>query len=225
MLLNNDLLFIVGSVIVGGIFTYTLYNNIFTTYNSKSLVNTLPNLDSINELPESSFPILQSNNLHKIDAGVQTCNTNVEIGVQADNIQVDVGVQTPIKSLWSTFKDWIQEIFSMNSSDVQTPTIIRVENWRDNLDSTQTVSTNTINSVVSRSNSNNLLETGESVSNLQSPVEDPDIIYHITDPTMLVNILREPGVEMENILELNQTIIKYNDVILNVDPSLIYFFI
>jgi len=39
MLLNNDLLFIVGSVIVGGIFTYTLYNNIFTTYNSKSKLN------------------------------------------------------------------------------------------------------------------------------------------------------------------------------------------
>lgn len=57
MLFNNDLLFVVGSVIVGGLFTYSFYNNIFTTNNSESLVNTLPNLDTIN-LTESSFPVL-----------------------------------------------------------------------------------------------------------------------------------------------------------------------
>jgi len=48
MFFNNDLLFAVGSIIVGGIFTYVFYNKIITVNNSESLVNTLPNLDSIN---------------------------------------------------------------------------------------------------------------------------------------------------------------------------------
>jgi hypothetical protein len=75
MLFNNDLLFIVGSVIVGGIFTYTFYNNIFTNYNSESLVNTLSNV-SENTIPipvpdPTPLPIL-GNNPNYVDVGVQT---------------------------------------------------------------------------------------------------------------------------------------------------------
>jgi hypothetical protein len=47
MNLNNDLLFVVGSFIVRGIFTSTLYNKIFTTVHNNSLVNTIPNIDTI----------------------------------------------------------------------------------------------------------------------------------------------------------------------------------
>jgi hypothetical protein len=54
MLFNNDLLIVVGSVIIGGLFTYTFYNNIFITYNSESLVNTTTTqtstLDSISDI-------------------------------------------------------------------------------------------------------------------------------------------------------------------------------
>ena len=34
MFFNNDLLFVLGSVIIGGVFTYTFYNNYITTNNS-----------------------------------------------------------------------------------------------------------------------------------------------------------------------------------------------
>jgi hypothetical protein len=42
---------------------------------------------------------------------------------------------------------------------------------------------------------------------------------------MLVNILREPRVQMENLIEFNQSIITFNDLIINVDPDLINYFI
>jgi len=53
MFFNNDLLFVVGSILVGGIFTYTFYNKIITTNNIESLVNTTatqPSLNSISKL-------------------------------------------------------------------------------------------------------------------------------------------------------------------------------
>jgi hypothetical protein len=114
MFLNNDLLLVVGSIIVGGVFTYTFYNNIFSTYNSESLVNTTSSLDSIGpqatELSESTYTSIQPNNalaIHQMEANVQT-----------HNLHVDVGVQTESASLWSMFKNWLRKVFSVNSSDV-----------------------------------------------------------------------------------------------------------
>jgi len=59
MFFNNDLLFVVGSVIIGDIFTFTYYNNIFTTNNNISLVNTNPSIDSISELSKSTSVVIQ----------------------------------------------------------------------------------------------------------------------------------------------------------------------
>lgn len=107
MLLNNDLLFVVGSFIVGGIFTYSFYNNIFTTVNKgESLVNTIPNIDSIN-LAESAYPVLQPNVLHKIDVGVQTEATVqvADASVQATNTYVNTGIQTSARMWYETVKN------------------------------------------------------------------------------------------------------------------------
>lgn len=130
---------LVTSIIISGLFSYSIYN-IFTTsttlptYNevgvqTESLVNTQPSIDTISELPETVYPVLQPN-------------------VLPDHLHVNVGVQT--KSLFAMFKEWLKETFSINSSDIGvTPTEVRVENWVGNLDSTQIVSTNSMNSVVS----------------------------------------------------------------------------
>jgi len=45
-------------------------------------------LDTIQELPETSFPIIQPNILHKVD-----------MGIQPDTLYVDVGIQIKLDGL------------------------------------------------------------------------------------------------------------------------------
>lgn len=172
MFFNYDSLslvpFVVVSILVGGIFTYNLYNHttintptatykevgIQCTPNNESLVNTVqPNLDSMN-LAESAYPVLQPNNLHLID----------------------VGTQTPAHSIFRMFKDWLMELFSMTNS-IPTPTDIKVEKWIDNLDSTQIISQNDINSVVPNNQLPTLINVGDSISNLGTVTTNAVVDY------------------------------------------------
>ena len=215
MLFNHgslaDLPLIVVGVAVLSIFAYTSYNIFMASgpTNNESLVNTIPNLDTINDLPESAFPILDANNLHKIDVGVQTdVVTPTEVAQQATNLYVDASVQTPTRSLWRAFKDWILDRFTdINSSSIQTPTTVRVENWMQDLSSTQEVSSNDINSVVSvTSPINPIVE--ESVSIIQSPVSN----HYLPIPSLELPIVEEsvsnkleaivdPAVVKQNLIE------------------------
>ena len=131
MLLNNDLLIVVGSIIIGGIFTYTFYNNIFTTNNSESLVNTSstspldtnivtyisnstlqttapvthsPTLDTISNLPLV--------NLNHLDVGVQV---QIDQGVQASS-HVNTGMQTSNRMWLESIKNWINDILGTSSN-------------------------------------------------------------------------------------------------------------
>ena len=231
MFFNNDLLFVVGSVIVGGIFTYTFYNNIFTTNNSESLVNTLPNIDSMN-LAESTYPVTQPNLLHKIDVGVQT-EANVQVAdasVQAANTYVNAGMQTSARMWYETIKNWIMEILSMRSSEFQpnTPTEVRVEDWLNNLENTQLVSQNSMNSVISNTPNN----VGESVSNAEENI----LVEYANSQTKFDNgsraeyfniISPQVDVTLENIM-VNDTQYMFaviNDVILTLDPNIFNLFL
>jgi hypothetical protein len=138
MFLNNDLLIVVGSIIIGSVFTYTFYNNIFTTNNSESLVNTIPSLDSINELP------------------VATIN------------HVNVGIQTESNSLWSLFKDRLRDVFSVNSSDVGSFGHNKVNNWINNLNPTQSLPSPNVISQASITNLDTLVNVSDSVSNISA---------------------------------------------------------
>jgi len=104
MFFNNDLLFVVGSIIVGGIFTYSFYNNIFTTVNKgESLVNTVSNLDSniqFVNLPNHSY----------VDSIVQTDNIQVEATVQTANTYINTGKQTSSRMWLESIKNWIDNI-------------------------------------------------------------------------------------------------------------------
>lgn len=229
MLLNNDLLFVAGSFIVGSIFTYSIYNYIFTTVNNgESLVNTLPNFDSINELPESTLPVMQPNILHKIDVGVQTSNIQVEavpVAVQPGNLYIDVGVQTSSNSLFSKFKDWLLELISIRSSQIPTPAEVRIENWLDNLDSSQVVSTPTANSIVSVSNLQRVdpifnesiaLEYAKSQANLD--IGSRAEYFNTISPQL--------DVDLHNIM-VNDTQYMFaviNDVLLTIDPNIFNLF-
>lgn len=184
MFFNYDSIpFVVTGIIVSGLFAYSFYN-IFITHN-ESLVNTSLNLDTVAELSESTYPILEPTNLHQIDACVQTTPINLEASVQTANIHVNTGVQTSARMWYETLKNWITELLSINSSEIQgvTPTEARVENWMSNLDSTQVVSSNSPNSVVT--NLPNLVVPNDSVSNIVAEaVVKPEFIIsaeHLTN--------------------------------------------
>jgi hypothetical protein len=166
MFLNNDLLFVVGSVIfiAGGIFTfrYATKYNIFTT--GESLVNT--NSDLSNNLPSTSTQLIdasvQTTNI-QIEAGVQAANTYVNTGMQTsarmwyESIRnwindilgpttshsgpgyVDVGVQTNAISTWQTVKQWFLDACSIRSSELSSLGQNKVTKWRTGLDSIQSV--------------------------------------------------------------------------------------
>jgi len=182
---------VVTTVIIGGLFSYSIYS-IFTinttvpTFNevgvqTESLVNTLqPNIDSISELPETLYPVLQPN-------------------VLPDNLHVDVGVQTTTKSLYTMFKNWLRELFSINSSDIGiTPTEVRVENWIDNLNTTQIVSTNSMNSVVSNNQLPNLVNMGESVSNVSITTDVVDYSYVELFGNVVETVTSEAAIQAAN---------------------------
>jgi len=82
MFFNYDSLFVVGSVIfiVGGIFTLSKYNiftsvaSVATVNKGESLVNTIPNLDTVTKLPEgpeaAKLLVLEPSNLQYVEASV-----------------------------------------------------------------------------------------------------------------------------------------------------------
>jgi len=148
MLFNNDLLFVVGSIIVGGLFTYTFYNNIFTTNNNDSLVNTLPNIDSVNTvISENTTPIPVPNPTPLPILGPNNPN------------YVDVGVQTNVPgSLWGTIKQWFLDILSVRDSEFSSIGINKVENWKTNLDFIQSVDLHNSESLLSPQSNNTYLE-------------------------------------------------------------------
>jgi len=145
MSFNYDLLIVVGSIIVGGVFTYTFYNNIFTTNHSESLVNTTTQTSTLDSI--SQLPVVPVNH-------------------------VDIGIQTESKSLWSLFKDWLREVFSANSSDYGSFGNNRVNNWIDNLSTIQVTPSqaslqniNVINQA-SVTNLDTLVNASDSASNI-----------------------------------------------------------
>lgn len=198
MFFNYDSMpFVVTAVIVGGLFTYSFYN-IFTINSTptvisktvgvqtESLVNPVqPSIDSISELPETIYPVLQPT-------------------ILPDKLHVDVGVQTSTKSLWNLFKEWLNEVLSINSSDIGvTPTEVRVENWIGNLDSTQLVSTNSMNSVISNNQLPELIKLGESVSNIDVPAVVTNAVVDYSQISIVGEIVIETATNQAFIQAVN----------------------
>ena len=276
MLFNNDSMVVVSAILVLGVFSYTFYNNIFTTVpnnpiinnglNNESLINTNSSLDPLNEL---------SSNLQYVEANVQTANINVEASVQTANTYVntgmqtsarmwyqsvknwideilgttsntnpqyvDVGVQTNATSTWGTVKQWFLEVCSVRSSELSSLGQNKVAKWRNKLDSIQSVdlhdSESTLNKITFHDPNDSTLDklvnpddSASQISEVISELQDVGSnivgpVYNITDPTMYVNILREPGVEAIFSDDLTQTFLKFNDILLTVDPSIANYFI
>ena len=178
MLFNNDSMFVLGSLIFIGVVLFTSYNYyIFTTKAGmiESLVNTssTPLAPSENTIP---IPIPEPGKLASqyIEAGVQTVNTPA--------------------SLWQSFKNWLIEAFSVNTSEIESIGMEGVNNWRNNLDSVQSValhdSESSLDSVSSNSTVQELLAPNDSASMVSGPVTEvaTNVVnaIEIIDPTFII---------------------------------------
>ena len=206
---------------IGSLFSYSFHYIYSTnTINNDSLVNTLQNLDTINPLPESAFPILNPNNLHRIDVGVQTSEINVDVGVQASNIHVDVCVQT--NSLWSIFKDWLFDKLSIfNVSIPSTPSSVRIDTWMENLDTNQTVSSPSMISDISTSDPK--IMDNVFLLDYANSQETWDIGSRVE---YINTVSQELNVELETLFVhgVQHMFIIIQDVILTVNPEIFYMF-
>lgn len=100
MLLNNDLLFVAGSIIfigAGVILTYSFYKGP-TINKGESLVNTNSSLDSISKL-DSNVQLDNLPNLDYVEVAVQTANIPVEASIQATPTYENTGMQTTAR-MW-----------------------------------------------------------------------------------------------------------------------------
>lgn len=135
-------------------------------------------------------------------------------------------MQTSVRMWYETVKNWVTELLSMRSSELQglTPTEVRVENWINNLDNTQLVSQNSINSVIS----NKIVEPVSNVGdNILLEYAQSQTNFDIGSRAEYFNIISpQVDVTLENIM-VNDTQYLFavvKDVILTLDPNIFNFF-
>jgi len=267
MLFNNDLLFVVGSIIVKGIFTYSFYNNIFTTNNSESLINTNYSLNPISRLdtniqldnlPNHNYvdSIVQTDNI-QVEASVQTANTYINTGMQTssrmwlesiknwiDNIlgdsgitsshsgpgYVDVGVQTNAtaalqnyQSMWTTVKQWFLDVCSIRSSQLSSMGYNKIEKWRNNLDSIQSVDLHdsenplTVLKFGTESSLQQLVTPDDSTSNICEVISENNLqnvetanrFYDMNNPADVLDLMNDPTV----VFSINSATLPGDDLI------------
>ena len=122
----------------------------------------------------------------------------------------------------------------MRNSELQgvTPTEVRVENWINNLDNTQLVSQNSMNSVISNTPIDNLINVGESVSNVGEKIlveyAQSQTNFDIGSRAEYFNTISpQLDVTLENVMVNGSHYLfaVINDVILTLNPNIFNFFI
>lgn len=162
----------------------------------------------------------------------------LESNVQLDNLPkhgyVDAAVQTESKSLWQNFKDWLRDVFSVNSSDVGTFGHDKVDNWRNNINSTQSVDIQDSESSLTNikfgntSDLQNLVDTNDSVSNISEVLSNNSVsestrVYDITDPELLNLYMKDDTKEYQVIDNIHYVV--SDNISLSIDPSIADLFI
>lgn len=201
MFFNNDSIVVVSAILVLGVFTYTFYNNIFTTVHNtsntveyrevgvqtESLVNTAPSTESISELSGSTNSFL-----------------------------------------WDLFQVWLKKLYGINGTDiVRTPTDVKVVNWLCKLNSSQSIPSSNEISGSSESNIQELVEVSDLIYDNSESVQELVSLYDIMDYTQYGHAISQPNAIFDHIFfnNIHQYFIFINDIILSVNPDLITPFI
>lgn len=165
MLFNYDLFEIVAvGFVISGLLIVTMYKS--SPINTESLVNTISPLDSVNTvISENTTPIPVPD------------PTPLPILGHNNPKYVDVGIQTDAPgSLWKTIKQWFLDVYSMRSSELSSMGQNKVENWKTNLDSIQSVDLHNSESSLStqsiNTNLDKLIDPNDSASNIGEVVSN-----------------------------------------------------
>jgi hypothetical protein len=256
MFFNYDSFEIVAiAFIVSGILIQSLY--ISSALPNESLVNTNSNLDlsfQSNNLATTQLidASVQTDVNIQVEASVQAVNTYVNTGIQtsarmwlesirnwiteilgttsntpATGQYVDVGVQTNAPSLWVSVKQWFLEVCSIRSSDLSSIGYNKVTNWRNKLDSIQSVdlhdsesplthiafdSPNTCNSTLDK-----LVDPDESASQVTEVVSESSLqnvetvnrFYDMNNPADVLDLMNDPTV----VFSVNPATLPGDDII------------
>jgi hypothetical protein len=150
----------------------------------------------------------------------------------------DVGVQTNAPSFFETVKQWFLEVYSIRSSELSSIGNNRVDKWRNNLDSIQSVDLHdsesplTILKFGNDSPLQKLVDPNDSVSNVSEVVSvaspkatgDGGKVYDVTDLEILNQLMEDPSTySFYDITDNTHYLI--GDTILSVDPSIWCLFI
>ena len=208
MFFNNDSIVVVSAILVLGVFTYTFYNNIFTTVHNTSNTIVYKEVGVQTESLVNTVPCIKPN-------------------ISPDRFHVDAEVQT--KSLWELIKEFLNEFLGINGSDlVSSSTDDKVENWLKNLDPSQNIPANDVISGSSNSNLQNLVEVSDLIcENSESNVQGLSTFYDIMDSSHYGQVISHPNAIFDHI-EVNSIhhyFIFINDIFYSVNPDLINCFI
>jgi hypothetical protein len=230
--------FIVGGVILTYSFYNNIFP---TVNKGESLVNTndISNLDSniqLDNLPNHSYveASVQATNI-QVESSVQAANTYVNTGVQTsarmwlESIRnwineilgttaspsgpgyVDVGVQVNTTSMWATVKQWFLEVCSIRSSEISSLGYNKVNNWKNKLDSDQSVDLHNSDSPLttlkfeSDSELQYLVDPNDSasqisevVSNSATNINSSIRVYDMTNRVDVLDLMNDPTVVFSN---------------------------
>jgi hypothetical protein len=114
MLFNNDSMVVVSAILVLGVFSYTFYNNIFTTVPNNPIINNGLNNESLintNSVLEAGVAADQPSNLTSqyVEASVQASDPNIVN-------YVNTGMQTSSRMWLESIRNWITEILGTTSN-------------------------------------------------------------------------------------------------------------
>lgn len=212
MLFNYDSMpIVVVSAIVGGVLTYTFLN-----------IWNYPTTNSLNESLVDTLPQLESN-------------------IKVDNLPthgyVDAAVQTESKSLFQSFKDWLRDVFSINETEVGTFGHDGVENWRNKIDSMQSLDLHDSESPLTKigntsPNLENLILPADSASQVSEVISESSLnipsnsVYDINiyNQEFLYESLNNVSNYINNsyiIDGVTHTVLVIGDKILTVDPNIV----
>jgi hypothetical protein len=226
--------------------------------NTSATNSNLSSLDLSNNLLNNSTSKLidigtQTDTDILVETGIQTANTYVNTGMQTSarmwlesiknwiteilgsgssnpNPQyVDVGVQTNATSLWGTVKQWFLEVCSIRSSEISSLGYNKVDNWRNKLDSNQSVDLHNSNSDLttfkfeSDSELQNLVDPNDSASNVSEVVFEADRVYDITELKTVNLLMGDETIDFQIIVNIHYAV--SDNMYLSIDPSIMILFL
>jgi hypothetical protein len=225
------------------------------TLNNESLVNTNSSLDSTSNIQLVNLPnhdyvnvSIQTEANTQVEASIQTANSYVNTGMQTSSRMwfesirnwinellstpnpqgqyVDVEVQTNTISTFQIVKQWFLEVCSIRSSELSSMGYNKVEKWRNNIDSNQSVDLHDSESPLIMNGFTETPSTLETLGNLVVPDKSASQISEVISESNLQEVRIYDMNNADDVLSLmnDPTVVCFNSAVEgNLDDELLTF--